>query len=122
MAHFAEVIDNKVTRVLYLDNSIVTDADGNESEALGLAHLNQHNPTTGMWVKTSYNNNIRNVYAGVGYDYVSSEDAFYPPKPYPSWVWGTDSEGLKTWLPPIPFPTTSIPGAAMGDPDRDWET
>jgi hypothetical protein len=125
MAHFAEVINGKVKRVLYLDNDIVTDENGVEQESLGQAHLNQHNPTEGTWIQTSYNHNIRNVYAGEGYDYNSTEDKFYPPKPHASWVWGTDSANLKTWLPPIDFPTNSIPGASLGDPDpitgiREW--
>lgn len=117
MAHFAEVINGKVKRVLYLDNDIVTDENGVEQESLGQAHLNQHNPTEGTWIQTSYNNNFRNVYAAEGWDYNSTEDKFYPPKPFESWVWGTDSNNINTWLPPIPYPTTSIPGGAWGEPD-----
>jgi hypothetical protein len=36
--------------------------------------------------RTSYNNKIRGVYAGVGYSYDENEDIFIVPKPYPSWT------------------------------------
>jgi hypothetical protein len=36
--------------------------------------------------RTSYNNNIRGTYAGVGYSYDPVEDIFITPKPYPSWI------------------------------------
>lgn len=37
-------------------------------------------------VRTSYNSNIRGVYAGVGYSYNDEEDIFVAPQPYPSWI------------------------------------
>jgi hypothetical protein len=37
----------------------------------------------GTWVKTSYNGTIRKNFAGVGYTYDSTRDAFIPPKPAP---------------------------------------
>jgi hypothetical protein len=36
--------------------------------------------------RTSYNNNIRGTYAGIGYSYNSEEDIFIAPQPYPSWI------------------------------------
>ncbi len=36
--------------------------------------------------RTSYHNNIRGVYAGVGYTYNAEEDIFVTPQPYPSWI------------------------------------
>ncbi len=50
--------------------------------------------------RTSYNNNIRGVYAGIGYTYNAEEDIFITPQPYPSWT-RTGS----FWNPPTPFPT-----------------
>jgi len=35
----------------------------------------------GVWMKTSYNNNIRYNFAGIGYTYDSIDDAFIAPMP-----------------------------------------
>jgi hypothetical protein len=50
--------------------------------------------------RTSYNNKIRGVYAGIGYSYNEDEDIFISPQPYPSWI----REG-STWFAPVPYPT-----------------
>lgn len=52
--------------------------------------------------RTSYNGNIRKNYAGVGYSYDASRDAFIPPKPYASW---SLNETTCVWTPPTPMPT-----------------
>lgn len=36
-------------------------------------------------VRTSYNGNIRQRYAGIGYTYDEDADVFIAPQPYPSW-------------------------------------
>ena len=51
--------------------------------------------------RTSYNNNIRYNYAGIGYTYDATRDAFIPPKPYESWLL---DEKTCQWEPPIPVP------------------
>ena len=53
-------------------------------------------------VRTSYNNNIRVRYAGIGYRYDSVRDAFIRPQPYLSWVF---NEITLDWDAPIPYPT-----------------
>ena len=68
MSHFAEIDNNNIVlRVLVGPNY------GDEGQAFfeGLG---------GRWVKTSYNNNIRKNYAGVGYTYDEGRDAFIAPK------------------------------------------
>ena len=50
--------------------------------------------------RTSYNNNIRGIFAGVGYLYNQTEDIFITPQPYPSWI-RTGS----FWNAPILYPT-----------------
>ena len=92
MAHWAEIdLDSKVTRVLVGDNN---DPAGDEGYQWLLDNLG------GTWIKTSYNNNIRGTYAGIGYSYNAAEDIFITPQPYPSWV-RTGS----FWDAPIPMPT-----------------
>jgi hypothetical protein len=45
---------------------------------------------------------FRKNYAGIGFTYDWSLDAFIPPKPYPSWVL---DENTCFWSAPVPYPT-----------------
>ena len=100
MAHFAELdLDNIVKRVVVIDNNDLLDGDGVEQESLGVAFCEQL--FGGTWVQTSYNGNIRKNYAGVGYTYNSSLDAFIPPQPYASW---TLDETTCQWQAPVAMP------------------
>jgi hypothetical protein len=51
--------------------------------------------------RTSYNNNIRKNYAGIGYTYREDIDAFVPPQPYASWTLDSNVK----WQPPVAMPT-----------------
>lgn len=51
--------------------------------------------------RTSYNNNIRYNYAGIGYTYDEERDAFIAPKPFESWVL---DESTCRWEAPVPYP------------------
>jgi len=65
----------------------------------------------GTWLRTSYNTRggvhslngtpFRKNYAGVGFAYDKTRDAFIPPKPYPSW---TLNEDTCLWDVPTPRP------------------
>lgn len=71
MAHFAELDDNNVVvRILVTDTD-----DPNEDE--GYQWLVDN--LGGTWVQTSYNGNIRDTYAGIGYTYDSQLDIFVAP-------------------------------------------
>ena len=50
--------------------------------------------------RTSYNNNIRKQYAGIGYTYDADADVFVAPRPYPSWLLDENHD----WQPPTPKP------------------
>ena len=52
--------------------------------------------------RTSYNNNIRKNYAGIGFTYDEERDAFIAPKPFPSWILNEDT---CKWEAPIAKPT-----------------
>ena len=56
--------------------------------------------------RTSYNNNIRYNYAGIGYTFDTVRDAFIAPKPYPSWVL---DEATCWWKAPVPMPSEGGP-------------
>ena len=72
MSHWAEVDENNIVlRITVGDNN---DPAGDEGYQWLLDNLG------GRWIKTSYNNNIRYNYAGIGYVYDPDRDAFIPPK------------------------------------------
>ena len=100
MAHFAKIEDNLVTQVIVVDNSDILDESNNESEALGIKIC--QDLLGGTWVQTSYNGNIRKNYAGIGYTYDSSRDAFIDPSPYASWVL---NETTCKYQAPIAYPS-----------------
>ena len=93
MSHFAEIDNNNsVLRVLVGPNY------GDEGQAFFEA-------LGGRWVKTSYNGNIRKNYAGIGYTFDESRDAFIAPKPYNSWLLDEDT---CQWQAPVPYPTDDL--------------
>lgn len=100
MAHFAQLNDdNLVTQVIVVANQDTADQDGVENEAIGIAFCT--NLLGGRWVQTSYNANIRKNYAGIGYKYDATLDAFVPPQPFESW---TLNEETAQWEAPTPYP------------------
>ena len=100
MAHYA-----------FLDeNNIVTEVipGRNEDEVVdGISDWEQwYGDFRGQVCKrTSYNNNYRKNYAGIGYFFDETRDAFIAPKPYDSWV--LDEETCQ-WQAPTPYPTDDL--------------
>lgn len=83
MAHFAKIESGVVTEVIVAEQSHIDTLSGN-------------------WVQTSYNGSIRKNFAGKGYTYDSTKDAFIPPKPHASW---TLNNTTCKWEAPVDFPT-----------------
>jgi hypothetical protein len=101
MAHFAQLNDeNIVTQVIVVANQDTADKDGVENEAIGAAFCN--NLLGGTWKQTSYHAKIRKNYAGIGYKYDATLDAFIPPQPFASWVL---DEATAQWKAPVDYPT-----------------
>jgi len=90
MAHFAEINkDNIVLRVVTACNIDVTNNGGDQSEQAAENFKNTLPLSEDgiRWVQTSYNNNFRKNFAGIGMKYDLVNDAFYAPEgEYPSWV------------------------------------
>jgi hypothetical protein len=103
MAHFAKINSdtNIVVEVNVVDNSNIEYLEYPESEAVGITFLTPWNTEGTYWKQTSYNNNFRKNYAGVGYTYDSTRDAFIAPKPYASWIL---NETTCQYEPPIAKP------------------
>jgi hypothetical protein len=101
MAHFAQLnAENLVTQVIVVANQDTADQDGVENEAIGIEFCT--NLLGGTWKQTSYNANIRKNYAGVGYKYDATLDAFIPPQPFASWTLNNETA---QWEAPTPCPT-----------------
>jgi hypothetical protein len=99
MGHFAKVLDGKVLTVIVAEPEFFkTFVD----------------TTPGEWIQTSYNTYggvhklggtpLRKNYAGIGFTYDRTRDAFIPPQPYPSW---TLNEQTCLWEPPYAIPVHS---------------
>ena len=103
MAHFAKLDDNNnVLEVHVVSNA---ELDSSNEEASGLAFLANWSGGYTNWKQTSYNaatNGFRKNYAGIGYKYDETRDAFIPPKPFESWVL---NESTCLWEAPISYPT-----------------
>jgi len=96
MAHFAKLgKGNIVLTVHVVSNDIAT------TEQAGVDFLNTLYKTRDVWKQTSYNGNIRKNYAGVGYTYDQTRDAFIPPKPFNSWIL---NEETCLWDAPVAKP------------------
>ena len=78
MAHFAELTqDNKVVRVIVVNNDVITDPEGLEQESIGILFCQQlYGPDT-VWKQTSYHERFRKNFAAPGYVYDAEKDAFY---------------------------------------------
>ena len=96
MGHYAKVVNGVVTRV------IVAEANFFDSFV---------DTSPGKWIQTSYNTHagvhsqggtpLRKNFAGIGFTYDKTRDAFIPPKPYPSWLLNDDT---CQWDPPVAYP------------------
>ena len=103
MAHFAKLgVGNIVEQVISINNAVITDANGVEQEQLGNDFINKLYNTRDVWKQTSYNNNIRKNFAGIGFHYDQARDAFIAPKPFNSWVLNEDT---CRWEAPVAMPT-----------------
>ena len=100
MAHFAQLENNIVTKVIVVANQDILDENNQESEQKGIDFCS--NLLGGTWKQTSYNARIRKNYAGIGYTYDEGRDAFIPPKPFASWVL---NETTCQWKAPVDMPS-----------------
>tara|TARA_R100000995_G_C3413930_1_gene90702 strand:+ start:247 stop:627 length:381 start_codon:yes stop_codon:yes gene_type:complete len=106
MAHFVKLgIGNKVIQGVVVHNDVAT------SEQAGIDFLNNLFKTNDIWKQTSYNTYggehklggtpFRKNFAGLGFKYDESLDAFIPPRPFTSW---TLNEETCLWEAPIARP------------------
>jgi len=109
MAHYAELdINNKVIRVLTACNQDIATHGGELSEEAA-NYFGTYTPFSEngvKWVQTSYNNNFRKQYAGIGYTFDSTKNKFIAPQPFASWSLDSNDD----WQAPVTYPTVTTYG------------
>jgi hypothetical protein len=102
MAYFAKLgTGNIIETVISINNSVITDNNGIEQEQLGVDFINKLYNTRDVWKQTSYNRTFRKNYAGIGFQYDQTRDAFIAPKPFNSWILNEDT---CIWEAPVAKP------------------
>ena len=103
MGHFAELDkNNKVLGVYTACNEDIANHGGEQSEEAAnyFASYTPLSENGVKYIQTSYNNNFRKQYAGIGYTYDPINDVFISPKEYESWVLDENFD----WKPPTGWP------------------
>ena len=127
MAHFAQLDDkNNVTQVIVVSNDDIKDPSGKEIESIGIAFCQKLLGADTNWKQTSYNDNLRGNYAGIGMTYmanvatmgVGSTDIFIRKQPYPSWSIGV---GTASWYSPIDGPPTLTDSEIAAGKNYIWD-
>lgn len=102
MANFAEVNDNNIVIAVHTVDDAAIIKSNKEDEETGKILMQSITKRNSQFIQTSYNTRggkhynsdgtlswnkeKRKNYAGIGYSYNPTLDAFIPPKPFPSWV------------------------------------
>jgi hypothetical protein len=107
MAHFAKIENDIVTHVIVIDNSV---------EDNGQEFINNTLKLEGEWIQTSYNDNFRGNFAGVGYTYDRENDVFIPQQPFESWLLNSEWK----WEAPIPHPNIYEAGWVWDEDTLSW--
>jgi hypothetical protein len=103
MAHFAKLDENNNVISVHVVNNDVITVDGIESEQAGINFLSELHGHK-LWKQTSFNardNGFRKNYAGIGYKYDPTFDAFIPVQPFPSWKLNYTTF---QWVAPVAMP------------------
>jgi hypothetical protein len=112
MAHFAKVVDGKVSQVIVAEPEFFqTFVDSSPGE----------------WIQTSYNTHggvhatggtpMRKNYAGIGFTYDRTKDAFIPPQPYASW---TLDDNTCLWNAPVAMPSSCNGNCTWDEATVSW--
>jgi hypothetical protein len=120
MAHFAEIDSNGIVlRVLVACNQDIANNGGEQSKqaAEHFGKIAGYSSNGVKWVQTSFNNNFRKQFAGIGYYYDLAKDKFIRPQPYPSW----NLDENDNWKSPISYPTIKYTNKIIDENDGKIE-
>ena len=112
MAHYCFLDENNIVTEVIVGRDEWEVVDGiSDWEAYYGSKRNQ------VCKRTSYNGNIRKNYAGIGFRYDETLDAFIPPQPFASWIL---NEETAQWEAPIPYPEDGLI-YSWNEDELDWE-
>jgi len=113
MAHFAELDNNNVVlRVVVVGNDCVPSDEHIDGETWCVNFFKTPN-----WKQTSYNNNFRKQYCGMGFTYDAAKNKFISPKPHASWALDSNDD----WQAPVTYPTdTTDKSISWDEAGQKW--
>ena len=121
MAHYAFINpENIVVKVIVGVDETETQMDngvevGGSAEAWEAFYAAQPWHAGFTCKRTSYNNNIRKQYAGIGFTYNAEADVFVAPQPYPSWTLDSNHD----WQAPVARPSEGL--WAWNETTQTWD-
>ena len=128
MAHYAKVTNGKVVKVIVAEASFfdnfVDDSPGHWIQTSYNTRGGVHYQPDSNTPSTDQSGSLRGNYAGIGYTYDSTLDAFYAPQPFNSWTLNT---GSYLWEAPVEYPTGDVTGSYTGsyswsESEQNWVT
>jgi len=128
MAHYAKVTNGKVVKVIVAEASFfdnfVDDSPGSWIQTSYNTRGGVHYQPDSNTPSTDQSGSLRGNYAGIGYTYDSTLDAFYAPQPFNSWTLDT---GSFLWEAPVEYPTGDVTGSYTGsyswsESELNWVT
>ena len=106
MGHYAKVQNGRVVKVIVAEsdffNNFVDDSPGKWIQTYYNTRGGVHYEPNSNTPSEDQSKTLRGNYAGIGYTYDSTHDAFYAPQPYNSWTLNT---GSFLWESPVEYPT-----------------
>ena len=110
MAHYAFLDENNIVTEVIVGIDETELIEGLDPEIWYGNFRNQ------VCKRTSYNGNIRKNYAGIGYTYDPTLNAFIAPQPYPSWILDEEAK----WQSPVPMPVEEGKRFTWDEPTLAW--
>jgi len=102
MSHYAKIVDSKVTQVIVAEAEFFdTFVDSSPGTWLKCSYNTRGNVHYGQDGKPDGGEALRGNYPGIGYNYDATNDVFYAPKPFNSWVLNEDNW---LWEAPVAMP------------------
>jgi hypothetical protein len=112
MAHFAKLGSGNIVETVHVvHNNVAT------TEQAGVDFLNNLYNTSDTWFQTYKDGSLRKNYAGVGYTYNQTKDAFIPSQLYASW---TLNETTCLWEAPVAYPDDGK-RYEWNETDQNWQ-
>lgn len=122
MAHFAKVFEGKVVNVIVAEPEFMENyVDSSPGEWFQTSYNTRggvhYNPETGE-PSADQSKALRKNYAGVGFTYDETKDAFIAPQPFPSW---TLNETTCLWEAPVAYPEDGGANFEWNEDNQTWD-